>query len=362
MRKLLKFGEFSSFIDDLNEARKPKKDPRSDIPQELYDEADKRKKGDQFRKFITLLPTDALKNIDLVWKKILSNPKNIKDFFDRIYEYKSVKEISQGDYSNGIGSDLFMAEPKGLGRGELFIAWLVEDAEISGGGESFDVKYKKEKYEVKEYSSGNDSIRLGTKGKITRFEFWREIVDTLRRLDKLTGFSSGQVKFDFSNYFDSEFARVTNDILQVQDKWLGGELGKEDFSKLQEFYEMANKIESKTDKDLITNVIFRGPDAKPKEISIEPISTKDLDSGKITVNKTPEDHSYTYILTELRRLKYVRDPKALLSDIQDTIDNKIISDVPFFVFRPDGPHIETEFKYDRISQNGIKIIEARLAK
>ena len=125
---------------------------------------------------------------------------------------------------------------------------------------------------------------------------------------------------------------------------------------------MANKLESKTDKDLITNVIFRGPDAKPKEISIEPISSKDLESGSITVNKTPDDHSYTYILTELRRLKYVRKPDDLMTDIQVTIDDKIVGKIPFFVFRPDGPHIETKFKFDRISQNGIKIIEDRLAK
>lgn len=360
--KMLKFKEFSSYTDSLNEAGRASKKPKYEVPVAMYDAAEEFKKSEEFEKFISLLPTDAFKNIDLVFNKILSTPQTKKEFFTRLYEFKSVKQIKASDYSTGVGSFIFQAEPKGLGRGELFIAWLVKDSQISGGGESFDVQTGSEKYEVKEYSKNNDSIRLGTKGKITRFEFWKEIVDTLRRLDKLTGWSGGKVKFDFATYFSPEFAQITNKLLENQSKWLGGELGKEDFSLLQSFYEMANKYEAKTDKDLITNVIFRGPDAKPKEISIEPIHSKDVESGSITIKPTPEDHSYTYILTELRRLKYVREPKSLLTDINSTIKTDIIGKIPFLVFRPDGPHIETDFVYDRISQNGIKIIEARLAK
>jgi len=116
------------------------------------------------------------------------------------------------------------------------------------------------------------------------------------------------------------------------------------------------------DKDLITNVILRGPDAKPQEISIEPIHTKDTENTQITITKTSSDQSYTYVLTELRRLKYVRDPKALMTDINNTVSKEIIGKVPFVVFRPDGPHIETDFKFDRISQGSIKIIETRLSK
>jgi hypothetical protein len=355
--KVLKYKEFVSFI---NEAKKA---PIKNVPIELYDAAVKYKKESEFESFISLLPTDAFKGIDLVFNKILSTPQNTDEFFKRIYSLKSVKQISSSDYARGIGYDLFVAEPKGLGRGELFIAWLIKGAQISGGGESFDVQYGSEKYEVKDYSKDkSSSIRLGTKGKITRFEFWKEIVDTVRRVDKLTGASAGKTKFDFVKYFSPEYADVCNKIISLQSKWLGGEMGYEDFSILQSFYDMSFEIENKVDKDLITNVILRGPDAKPQEISIEPIHTKDIQGDQITLSKTSTDQSYTYVLTELRRLKYVRDPKALMTDINNTVSNEIIGKVPFVVFRPDGPHIETDFKFDRISQGSIKIIETRLSK
>jgi hypothetical protein len=357
--KVLKYKEFVTFI---NEA-KGSKAPLKNVPIELYDAAEKYKKTTEFESFISLLPTDAFKGIDLVFNKILSTPQSTEEFFKRIYSLKSVKQITTSDYSKGIGYDLFVAEPKGLGRGELFIAWLIKDAQISGGGESFDVQYGNEKFEVKDYSKDkSSSIRLGTKGKITRFEFWKEIVDTLRRIDKLTGASANKTKFDFAKYFSPEYANVCNKIVSLQSKWLGGEMGYDDFNTLQSFYDMSYTIDTKVDKDLITNVILRGPDAKPQEISIEPIHSKDLEGSQITLSKTSTDQSYTYVLTELRRLKYVRDPKALMTDINNAVSKEIIGKVPFVVFRPDGPHIETDFKFDRISQGSIKIIETRLSK
>lgn len=356
--KVLKYKEFVSFINEAS-----KKAPVKNVPTDLYDAATKYKKETEFESFINLLPTDAFKGIDLVFNKILSTPQNTKEFFDKLYTMKSVKQVSASDYARGIGADLFVAEPKGLGRGELFIAWLIKDAQISGGGESFDVQYGNEKYEVKEYSKDkSSSIRLGTKGKITRFEFWKEIVDTVRRIDKLMGSSAGKTKFDFAKYFGAEYANVCTTIMSLQSKWLGGEMGYEDFKILQNFYDMSYTIETKVDKDLITNVILRGPDAKPQEISIEPIHSKDTENTQITITKTTSDQSYTYVLTELRRLKYVRDPKALMADINNTVSKEIIGKVPFVVFRPDGPHIETDFKFDRISQGSIKIIETRLSK
>jgi hypothetical protein len=269
---MLKYKEFKNWLNEA--AKKPSK---SDVPPIMYEHAKKYNKVDEFASFVDLLPTDAFKGIDLVFNKILSTPNNIKDFFEHLYTYNVIEDIKASDYSHGLSQIIFEAEPKGLGRGELFIAWRIKNAEISGGGKSFDVQIGNKHYEVKEYSNTKDgSIRLGVKGKITRFEFWKEIVDTLRRLDKLTGYST-KLKFDFSKYFDSEFSRISTVLLDSEAKWLSGEMGKEDFANLQLFYDLANKLENKVDKDLITTVILRGPDAKPTELAIEPISIKELD-------------------------------------------------------------------------------------
>jgi hypothetical protein len=40
------------------------------------------------------------------------------------------------NFMTGVASDLFRLEPKGLGKGEIFLAALIQDARIKGGGES----------------------------------------------------------------------------------------------------------------------------------------------------------------------------------------------------------------------------------
>jgi hypothetical protein len=116
---MLKYKEFKNWLNEA--AKKPSK---SDVPPIMYEHAKKYNKVDEFASFVDLLPTDAFKGIDLVFNKILSTPNNIKDFFEHLYTYNVIEDIKASDYSHGLSQIIFEAEPKGLGRGELFIAWI----------------------------------------------------------------------------------------------------------------------------------------------------------------------------------------------------------------------------------------------
>jgi ABC-type antimicrobial peptide transport system permease subunit len=79
--KILKFKEFSENI--LNEAGRGKKKVK-EVPEKMYELATEYKKEAEFNSFIDLLPTDAFKNIDLVFNKIMSTEQNTKDIFNLV--------------------------------------------------------------------------------------------------------------------------------------------------------------------------------------------------------------------------------------------------------------------------------------
>ena len=93
-------------------------------------------------------------------------------------------------------------EPKGLGKGELLISFIFDDAEYQGGSVDFDILAGKNKYEVKSYPKIDSSIRLGVDGAITSFN---EISILRAFLGAVT---------EISNFNDKE-ARVLNSMYSL---------------------------------------------------------------------------------------------------------------------------------------------------
>jgi hypothetical protein len=297
---------------------------------------------DSFIKYINSL--NDKESIELV--KLLGSLKKPEDL---------TPGLLYGNKRSPIGR-LFDLSTRGTGKGELAIAWLINGAQIQGGVESYDVNINGKKYEVKDWSiQGNASILTGVKSKVTNFGFWREIIDTIRRIDKLTGNTSTS-KFNFSAYFSDNFTNIVEKLLQQQSIILSGEVGKERLKLIRDFYIEANSI--KDDISGYTNIILRGPNSKPLELSILPLSEDDVKNNTITFTKSEKDQSLTYILTELRRLKYVRNPDDLEKDMQDAV-NQITKGITYIVFRKDKINIVEpgDFKPDVISISSLKFIE-----
>ena len=316
-------------------------------------------KTNEFREFLNLLPTEA----DAITLNFLNqlNSEQSEMFTSLLYTLNDVTEdeLNTINFKSGIGHDLFKLEPKGIGKGEILLASLIKGSRINGSGVSFDMTANGRAYEIKDYTGGKGnakSIRLGTKASVTRFKFWDEIVTTLKRLDQLRG-TVENPKFKFHKYFNES---LLNSIAYLDDRRtfiLAGNLNMKDKQFLMQFYREANLLNSEIQG--YTNVILRGPNATPIEMSIEPL--KQTIDGSVTIKPIDDgSQDITYINTELRRLKYVRQPEMLDVDLQEAVDSIIGNDLQFIVFRKDRIRVTNEFRYVVIDAGKIRIIETAI--
>jgi hypothetical protein len=285
-----------------------------------------------YKSFATNIPNGNITRSFIRYINSL-DAKDSNDLFKSLGSLKSPEDLNPsilyGNKNSAIGR-LFELAERGTGKGELAIAWLIRGAKIQGGVESYDVDINGKKYEIKDWSSqGNSPILTGVKSKVTNFEFWGEIVDTLRRLDKLTGYST-KTKFDFKQYFPVKFTDIVYKLLNEQSSILSGEVNIARLDLLKNFYLEASQLNETTSG--YTNVILRGANEKPIELSIIPLRAEDIKGDTITFTKSQSDNLLTYIITELKRLKYVRNPNDFEKDLQDAV-NQITEGIIYIVFR-----------------------------
>jgi len=320
----------------------------------LIDAVDAAGKMEQFQKFLNLLPVEA----DMMTLKYLNTMTYDKatEFAELLYSHTDINEqtINATNYKSGVGFEMFNLEPKGMGRGEIFLAATFQGAQAQGGGQSFDLLSNNRQFEVKDYRIGKSkSIRLGTKGSVTRFKFWDEITITLKRLDQLRG-TMENPKFDFHKYFHQKLLDAVAYLDSRREFILAGNLNMKDKMYLDQFYQEANSINSEIQG--YTNVILRGPNATPIELSIHPMTK--LDNGSIVIKPIDDgSQDITYINAELRRLEYVRNPSKLDVDLQQAVDQIVGEDLQFIVFRRDRVNVTRDFRYVVIDAGKIRIIE-----
>jgi hypothetical protein len=311
-------------------------------------------KENEFIKFLSLLPVAA----ELPTLKFLNNLsyKDAQQFANLLYSENEVSErlLNTINFKSGLTGRLFELRPTGLGKGEILLTTLIRDSFIQGGNVSYDLNVNGAKYEVKDYSNPekpNASIRLGTKGTVTRYRYWDEITMTFQRLSQLRGIDSP--KFDLDKLLPEPLLVAIRYLEDRRHVILAGNLGMKDKKYLDMFYQEANKLQSEIKG--YTNVILRGPNATPIEMSIEPIEDT---SGKAFVIRPVrnESQNLTYVNTELRRLKYVRNPLELDQDM-DAAVQAIVADVTFIVFRPNRINVTQDLRYVVTDSGKVRIIE-----
>ena len=307
-------------------------------------------KNAAFKKFLGNLPSgDPARQMKNYLEKL--DDKKAEEFADILYSSANPPKTIGG----GVQRDIFNIDAKGIGKGELWLAVMTKNSEIQGGGVSFDLKAGGKKYEVKVYdTSASAVIRLGTEGALGSTIFWQEILDTLKLLEKLV--KSVNIK----DYFDNDFASAIDKMISRKGMTLKGEFNKADMKTYETFYRLA-EAKTKVAEDGFNRIDLRGPNTRPQSFTIKPIpSNISGNSIKIELVKgNTKDTVLSNIITELRRLKYVRQPGALATDVQKSVDNAIASGPAdaFIVFRPGRIYVGNKFKFGVISQGGIKIIE-----
>ena len=322
----------------------------------LLSELQRQNKLNECKSFLNLLPAEA--NIAVLeYIKQLTSPQDIEWFVTNLYSIQDITEqnLNEINYSDTNIAKLFNIEPKGLGKGEIVLAFLYQQSKINGGTASYDLTVSGKQYEIKDYSSysPSKSIRLGTKASITRFKFWDEIITTLKRIDQLRG-DIESPKFDFKKLFDKELLDIIQYLDSRRPNIASGKLNKQDKKNLDSFYVKVNQVTLSVEG--YTNVILRGPNETPIELSIHPIKQTNNDQFTITpVDDSSQD--LTYVITELRRLKYVRNPSLLDVDLQNAVDSIVGNDLQFIVFRRDRVRLTNDFAYAVIDNGFIRIIE-----
>jgi hypothetical protein len=311
-------------------------------------------KEQDLSKFLSLLPVEA----ELPTLKVLNNLsyEESKQFATLLYSETEVSEqlLNTINFNSGLAGRLFEIRPPGLGKGEVLLTALLRNSFIQGGNTSYDLNVNGEKYEVKDYSNPkkpNASIRLGTKGTVTRFRYWDEITATFQRLSQLRGIDSP--KFDLDKLLPETLLEAIRYLEGRRHVILAGNLGMKDKQYLDMFYQEANKLQSEIKG--YTNVILRGPNAIPVEMSIEPIEDASGEAFVIRPVRN-ESQNLTYVNTELRRLKYVRNPLELNRDMDSAVQ-AIIADVTFIVFRPTRINVTQDLRYVVTDSGKVRIIE-----
>ena len=309
-------------------------------------------KDNDFQEFISNIPDGIPTTVMLNFLNKLSKTES-KQFVNNLYTETDIESLNSSQYNDGVGKKIFELKPEGMGKGEFFIAWLVRGARNSGGGKSFDVRLGNKKYEVKDYRPDDSSgIRLGTKGKVTRFKFWYHIIDTINYINSI---------YDIDPTF-AILGAAGDQAKQIHnngDFFKGGEFSGETKALFQAFYE--NMHEDFTSNVAgYTMITLRGSNVPPVSYSIEELTKISGNSLNITLTSdamSPDDNK---ILVLANKLKYVRNPKSLNEDLQ-TLVNELVGSLPFIVFRKTKINITTEFRYKSISQGVVYIIEADLA-
>lgn len=303
-------------------------------------------------------------------------------FMDQLGKTAAPKE--NFDIAKGFDTDLFHIDAKGIGKGEIYCAWKFKDAEIQGGGESFDVAVGDIKYEVKDYSGtgfkkdgegivNNNAIRIGVEGSVSKFNFWKEILKTVNIIEKIEkGIDTWTLLPESPEL--SQLLELKDHVLkrvQKEVKIVTGEFNKADAKKFTQFYEVANRIVTNYETSGEFNQIVLQGKSGQRSIVIEPISTSDIPAtGKIeiTIKDSSGKATVETLINYLLKLEYLRTPAKFEADLNQAVAD-IIADGQadyWMVFRGSQNNIKgkiiskdrnNEFLYDTISQNGIKFKE-----
>jgi hypothetical protein len=322
----------------------------------LFEELNRLGKLNDYIQMASLFPNGNLGKLFLNYLNNLTREETT-EIAEKLYSLRIPLQLSPDLYSDrkSAWGKMFELSTRGSGNGEVLIVWLIKDSYMNGGKLSYDINIGDKKYEVKDCSEqGNSSILAGVKSKVSNFQFWREIVDTIRRIEKLTEKTNGEPKFSFAENFSEEVVSASEKIKKISKKILSGELNMSDLKLFTHFYSLLSQCKSKYDGH--TNIILRGPNVTPVELSINNLTLLALESFLVS----PRDSDpYTYMLTELRRLKYVRNPHELEIDMQEAV-NQITAGVTYIIFRKSQINITNSFKPTNITISSLKFRECLL--
>ena len=275
-----------------------------------------------------------------------------KEFAKGLAKYKTIEALA-GNFASekkGLGNVIFDEAQqigKGIGPGELWISWLVEDARVSGGSESFDILVGgKNKYEVKSYIGDNAPFRLGNAGAASKFQWLKDMQSLAATTEKI-------VKIPTLEQQNPELWAAAVQVNSRADKssaadYARGEISKTLMGSMLNFMKVAQAAveERQSGYDIIE--VKSTQAGKPnKTFAIKPATDQQISAGSFEIidEINPKDlQSETVLFRELVKNKYVREGAAgLMRDINAGIAQveQKYKGIKFAVFRTGGLNISS---------------------
>jgi hypothetical protein len=292
-------------------------------------------------------------------------PADAKTFVEKCGKYTSVDQVAsnyQSEIGDKTGFELYKIKPDGAGRGEIWLAWLIKDAKVSGGGESFDLLVgKSKKYEVKEYNidsktgklaTNNSPFRLGNAGALSNFKFgdkMTHVVDIAIELGKLDTKSLPNDLIDLH--------KKATTLTNIKSKYgtsadfKRGEISQAKFKAACDFIVSASNyiaLGSQSDYNIVTfsstsagnpNLSYILPSGTTKD-NIEKLDFKIGDA--IDLNNL---NSIVSIQRMLVKVDYIRSGlSTLIDDINDGLNNVMnkYKGVTWIVFRKSSMNVSSD--------------------
>lgn len=316
-------------------------------------EIKKSNKEVQFEKYLTNLSQTGGKSftdtIDLING---FKAKEAVEFAKGLSKYKTIEALA-GKFSSektGLGEVIFDEAQqigKGIGPGELWIAWLVEGARVSGGGESFDITVNnKDKYEVKSYIGDNAPFRLGNAGAASKFQWLKDMQALAATTEKI-------VQIPTLEQQNPDLWAAAMEVNSRADKssaadFARGEVSKSLIQSMLEFMKVAQAAVQERESGYDIIEVKSTQAGKPnKTFAIKPASDDQIKLGSFEIidEINPKDlQSETVLFRELVKNKYVREGAAgLMNDINAGIAQveQKYKGIKFLVFRTGVMNIST---------------------
>ena len=315
----------------------------------------------------------------------ISMPKFLKAY-DRIKDINPIYNseiLKKGSFIN----TLFLIKPEGVGRGEIMFAYLFNNCKISGGGLPYDVYLggqkgesnnkvelgaEDTKFELKDYVIDNkkldvktiedESIRLGTGGKVTRFDFWHQFQKTVAVCSELwEKYGEKKIKEMVGPYMTKVWKNIIDDngsnLKAFAAGVESGELSTEKIIVAKGFYALANALRENKKDGGYTVIRRKDREGNAKSYLVAmPEDPKKGDKFEILGEASIEE-----VIVELSAIKYVKNPPMLERDLNSSAKEYFDKEGldAFVVFRPAGINIakRNDFIYATVSQAGVKFVE-----
>ena len=309
------------------------------------------------------LPLDAKRELN----KFLESIDDPNQFLDRIGCFETVDEL-QSNYQNEMNDDfskaVFLINPKGLGMGEVWVAWLVKDVIISGGGESFDILANGIKYEAKAYNffphyktkalqlgKYEGVWRLGNAGAMSNFNFMKHVchaVDLSVELSKVSMQSSPELTKALALI---ETIKKKSPKYGMSADFSRGEIGQKKIRMMFEVIDNLHKHVTNFESgyDIVTfgssapgnpNIAFKIKSATPEQLA----------KGEIEIIESIDESDINNPMVLRRMLvksKYIREGvSAIIKDINKDLDKveAKYKGINYMIFRKSGMHISDSIR------------------